>query len=153
MHRFLVLLVAVACDKDADHDSGHDHAGHSDICSSPGETFTAGMTHSGDADLFAFEITEANPTPPDKGDNVWTIRITDLDSLEPVTGATVLATPFMPDHGHTPTEYAVNETKTDGVYMTETIDLIMSGLWDITLTATTSDGTSDATTFSFCLEG
>ena len=140
-------------------DIGHDaHSGivhYSESCGEPGETYTAGMSHTGDLGAIEFVLVSSDPAPPDKGVNVFTIQVTDLSTGVAIDGATVPITPFMPEHGHgtNPENYETEPTGEAGSYQSVPIDLFMSGLWDLTFTVQSGDTVLDQTTFSFCLEG
>ena len=161
-----LVLVACATDPHKDHDHGdhehHDHGGDS-VCTEYDPSFIANETINGSAGHAQFTYTTNDPTPPEKGDNTMTLTLTDLDG-NAITDATMTVEPFMTDHGHgtTPATFALINNG-DGSYTSEAIDLFMSGVWDLTFTATfqaesTDTGTQDAETvdsavFSFCIEG
>ena len=161
-HCFPLLVLLVSCQgggtDTADnhhHDSGHSHQHHSASCGEPGETYTAGMSHTGDLGVVEFALVASDPAPPDKGVNVFTIQITDIETNSPIDGAVVPITPFMPEHGHgtNPEFYTTEATSDAGTYQSEPIDLFMSGLWTLTFSVESGDTVLDETTFSFCLEG
>ena len=149
-----LLLVVVGCAGDKAEETGHTHE-HSETCGEPGETYTAGMTKTGDEGVLSIVIAEADPAPPDKGDNVWILEISDASTGDGVDDATVTIRPYMPEHGHgtSPEYYDTTATGADGLYESATIDLFMGGLWDLTVGAELTDGTTGSATFTFCLEG
>ena len=156
-----MLVSLTACDGGDPADSGPDTdqadtdvVYYSESCGEPGETYTSGMSHSGDLSSLNFAL-YADPAPPDKGVNVFTVQITDAASDVGVDGATVLITPFMPEHGHgtNPADYGTAATGDAGSYESVPIDLFMSGLWELTFTVASGDAILDQTTYSFCLEG
>lgn len=94
-------------------------------------------------------LVNAEPAPPRKGQNTWTLRLLD-GSGEPVTGAELEATPFMPDHGHgAPLKPAVTE-QADGTYRIERMIFQMPGIWETTITTTRGELTDEAV-FTFCI--
>jgi hypothetical protein len=99
-----------------------------------------------------FVLVSSDPGPPIKGNNTWVVRV--LDSAnQPVAGATLTITPYMPDHGHG-TPIVVTPTETSpGTYTLSPVNLFMSGLWQVTIDASTAAGVSDSGVFSFCIEG
>lgn len=115
------------------------------------DSWSAGMSKPGSAGLYQFAIVAADPAPPDKGNNSWTLAVTDAGGA-PVTDATVIVTPFMPEHNHGTNPETVATTASDGQYLTEPFNLFMGGVWELTLSAAGSLG-SDAAVFSFCIEG
>ena len=103
--------------------------------------------------LISVTLISSNPGPPIKGNNDWSIRIAD-SAGNPVTGATIDVTPFMPDHGHgTPIKVGVTPMTSGGTYLLSPVNLFMAGLWQVTIRVTTADSKSDFVVFSFCIEG
>jgi hypothetical protein len=156
-----MLVSLSACDGEDLSDSGPLHEQkdtdvvyYSESCGEPGETYTAGMSHSGDLSVLDFAL-YGDPAPPDKGVNVFTVQVTDAASDVGVDGATVRITPFMPEHGHgtNPVDYGTAATGDAGSYESVPIDLFMSGLWELTFIVSSGDAVLDQTTYSFCLEG
>src|SRR5438128_2494840 len=89
-------LLACSSDDDAAATSGQSPANN---CTADNrkEAFSAGMSKP--AGTLKIQLAAAAPAPPAKGTNELTIEV--LDSAgNPVDGATVTVTPFMPDHGH-----------------------------------------------------
>lgn len=101
---------------------------------------------------FAVSLVEAKPAPPVKGDNFWTLRVTDAQGA-PIDGADVSIVPFMPDHGHgSALKSTVTSTGADGKYTVSRVYLPMAGFWEITVTVTRGATTEEAR-FGFCLDG
>lgn len=115
------------------------------------QKYVPGMKQQGDKGKFSVVLVAADPAPPARDDNKWTIDLLDASGA-PVSGATFVVKPYMPDHRHgssiTP---QIDPGKTGGEYAVSRLNLSMPGLWQITLTPTTSDGTTDAIVFSFCI--
>jgi len=122
-----------------------------------GETFTSGMSKSGDNGI-TFTIVSADPAPPARsGDsmyNTWTVDISNADG--PLAGAMVSLVPFMPDHNHgSGIPPIIAETATPGEYEMSRIDLFMPGIWENTIKAIPSGGSQadlDSVKFTFCIE-
>ncbi|MFT3776561.1 MAG: FixH family protein [Minicystis sp.] len=96
---------------------------------------------------------DAQPAPPAKGSNAWTIDLTD-DAGQPIEGATISLKPFMPDHGHGATVIpAVKPGSQAGRYVVDQIELFMPGVWQSTFTITPSGGAPDTVVFTFCVDG
>lgn len=94
-------------------------------------------------------LVDATPAPPYRGENTWTIGLTDAAGA-PIAGAAPFVTPFMPLHRHglVPPDYTGAETTT-GTYGVETFDLSMPGQWEFTVDA----GDGDSVMYVFCVEG
>ena len=143
----LPLLGASGCtDDDDDDDDG--------VCENEDRSvpYEAGMVVDGDDGLLSLRLDEASPTPPDLGDNDWTLTVLDADGL-PAAGCVLTAIPWMVDHGHGSNEPASEATDAAGAAFIEAIDLIMPGYWAIAVEAECDDGTTDRVQFDFCVEG
>ncbi|MCP4803816.1 MAG: FixH family protein [Proteobacteria bacterium] len=136
----MLLFLTLACTSgDYAHDSGE-----TETCGVPGETYSDGMEKDGATYTFALV---SDPSPPDKGDNIWTITVTEGGAA--AEGLAVEIEPFMSEHGHgtNPATFAATEGDA-GVYTGEPMDLFMGGIWDITVRAG-----DDEVSWQFCLEG
>ncbi len=146
----LFALSLFACIDGAD--SGHtSHHTHSETCGEPGDTYSAGMTHDCTDGACSVVLVSADPAPPDKGDNTWTLRVEDTTGAA-VTDASVQLVPFMQEHGHgtSPAEFAATA---DGEnYVSEPMNLFMGGLWEVTVQVE-ADGASHDAVFTFCVQG
>lgn len=113
------------------------------------DTYTAGITKTGQA--VKVSLFDADPAPPARDDNTWTIAVADLDG-NAIEGASITVSAFMPAHGH----YSVVPTAvTDqggGKYLLSPVNLPMPGLWEVTINVTPPGGTKDSVKFSFCVE-
>lgn len=111
------------------------------------DTFVIGIAKTGQQ--MTFTLPPATPAPPMRGDNAWTLELT--DAAGPVTGATIVATPFMPDHQHgTPIEVNVTPPPDAGQYELSPINMWMPALWETSIQAAAA-GTSDRVIFKFCI--
>jgi len=118
------------------------------------DTYSEGMSRLGDAGVLQFAIAAASPAPPDKGDNVWTIALTNPAGESLVSDETVILTPFMPEHGHGTNPATVTTTNNgDGTYTTSAFDLFMGGWWQLTVSASGGGVGADQALFAFCIEG
>ena len=63
------------------------------------DTYFANLERMGTSRLFKFVLVQADPAPPSRGINNWTLKILDTAG-KPVTDAAIEIKPFMPDHGH-----------------------------------------------------
>jgi len=146
--RYLSIIIAasIGCSDDTH------HAGDAEVncaAESRADTYVAGMEAAGAAGLTA-RLLAAEPAPPARFANVWSIEIVDA-SQQSVADATVTVTPWMPDHGHgTPIETVV--TNDAGTYTLNPVHLWMPGLWEIRIDAQAA-AVSDRMTFRFCIDG
>lgn len=146
----LTTLGLSACDK-AD-EGQDDHDDHADHCAAEtrDDDFAIGLSKSGA--LVQASFVSADPAPPIKGDNTWVIALADLQD-EPLTDASIVAIPMMPDHGHgTAVDAEVMALDVPGNYEITPINLFMTGYWEITLDVTTAVGEQDSVVFGFCVE-
>ena len=103
--RLLVCLsaVLVACGDDHDHE-GDDHADAGPISTidagpGPGDEYIAGMEKVSSEGHFRVALVESTPIPQDLTLYTWVLEVRDADG-QPLDGASVVAEPTMPDHGH-----------------------------------------------------
>lgn len=101
---------------------------------------------------FKVKLLAADPAPPVKFYNDWTVEITDLEG-NPVTESTAFEVkPFMPAHGHGATMAPV-VTAVDGEpgqFLISPVYMWMGGKWDIYFKAP-GENDSDAATLYACI--
>jgi hypothetical protein len=115
------------------------------------DIYTAGLSKP--AGALSVKLVEARPGPPIKGTNAMTIEVLDATG-QPVDGATVTVTPWMPDHAHGSAVKPVVSAAGGGKYTVEKIYLAMAGLWQIKVgVQPPSGGALQEATFQFCLDG
>jgi hypothetical protein len=153
MHlRALIVVLAVsltgACDGDDDADGSGGTT--SAPCDGAGETYSAGMSKPGSAGKLTFTLLDSKPAPPGVNDNVWTVAISD-GAGAPVVGASVLVKTWMPEHGHSSSAQAVVSEPEGGKYLLDPVNLMMPGLWEVTIEAKPTSGESDSALFAFCI--
>lgn len=144
-------LLLGACDGDEPMEDAGDDMMQMSLCEveDRADDFTIGLSKSGER--VDVEVAEAMPADPVRGDNTWTITITDGDGVA-AEGLTVDAKPWMPDHGH---GSAVEEDVTDlggGQYTLDPLNLFMAGYWEVTLEVTDADGNEDEVMIGVCVE-
>jgi hypothetical protein len=150
--RFLPVLALVACG--GGDDVVLDGLQPTDSGTAPdcdgAEPFVAGMTATTSGSGTTVALAAAAPTPPDVGDNAWTLEVSDASG--PVEGLVVTVTPWMPLHGHglSPADYAATD-QGGGTYAVAPFDLIMPGLWEFTVRL--GDDGADEAVFALCAEG
>ena len=144
----LLVALLVACGGDP-HDSTID-GGITCRTDPRGEAYSAGQIRPGKGGALHFVLVQSDPGPPLKGSNSWTVNVRTPSGL-PAAGATLKATPFMPDHGHGTSIVPQTTVVRDG-YTVSPLYLFMPGLWRITLEAKFGAITDSAEWF-FCIEG
>lgn len=154
----LSLLALFACTDDTttSMDTGHgSHGNHAETCGDEGDHYMAGMVASGTEGLVDLTLVDADPGPPEKGDNLLVLSLAWAADDSPVEGASVVLRPWMPEHGHgsSPETFAVTASTDPGAYETEPVNLFMGGLWELMFEVETLDGDTDSATFTFCVEG
>lgn len=118
-----------------------------------GDDYVQGLERLGKNGAIDFKLMSADPAPPARPDNIWVIQINAMTGGmvgAPVTGASIVVTPFMPDHQHGTAIKAQVEAMPDaGQYKLSPINLWMPGYWETTLTV--SGSVSDSVVYKFCI--
>lgn len=146
----VVGLGAAACGSE---DASLDVGGELDLSCPGAIDFVPGIELRTSRTRSVVAISDAVPSPPDRGDNTWKIAVFDA-SGEPMIDASLAVRPWMPLHGHgtTPSVFeAVSPTA--GEYEVDVFDLFMPGLWEFTVDIAAEDGEPDEAVFLFCVEG
>jgi hypothetical protein len=117
-------------------------------------TFTAGMTVDSELGHYTAELVDALPAPPDTGENVWTLRVQD-ESRAAVPADGLVVRPYMPEHGHgtNPATWDLTDSGDGDTLTLDGMDLIMPGVWRITIEIPADTGQEDEIRFWFCVEG
>lgn len=151
----LTALLALGCGRHAANaaNADGDGSGGSDggnECSGDFDVYAAGMQRQAVPGAITVELVDALPAPPAvRTDNTWWLKLTDSEG-EPLLGAQLLVTPFMPAHQHGSAEVVVEESG-DGGYKLSPLELFMPGVWEIPMSITPTDGETSETTFRFCI--
>ena len=156
----LMLCLSVLCLACGD---DHDHEGHHHHHSGPGPAVDAGSGLQGDEYIAGMEkvstdghfrvaLIESTPIPQDLTLYTWVLEVRDADG-QPIDGASVVAEPTMPDHGHGTFPITTPGVAADGVgrFTLTDMDLFMAGVWQIELRITVGD-VSDTAFFHFVLD-
>jgi len=97
-------------------------------------------------------LNSGTPAPPSRGDNSWTIRVTDAAGM-PLSDRHFTVSPFMPDHGHGTAIKPIIVSRADGIYEVTRINFFMGGLWRVTIADVEATDPADAVEFVFCVAG
>jgi YtkA-like len=148
----LVLLVAAACGG-GDSASGQPDAGNLITCQNDPRvaSYAPGLTVTSTSGAKKFVLVEAQPAPPARGTDTWTLRITD-GAGTPLVALPVSVLPFMPDHGHGSSVGATVTAHSDGTYTAAPLYFFMPGVWRVTF-ASPPDQQADVAEFFFCIPG
>ena len=147
----LTALMVAACSGDDDESSSGAPPASGCAADTRKDVYTAGLSKS--AGSLSVKLLESRPGPPIKGTNAMTIEILDPGG-QPVDGATVTVTPWMPDHAHGSAVKPVVTPVGGGKYDVEKVYLAMAGLWQIKVSVEPPGGGAlQEAVFQFCLDG
>jgi YtkA-like len=113
-------------------------------------TYASGLSVTSTSGTRKYVLLSANPAPPARGTDTWSIKITDAGgTAQP--GLTVGVLPFMPDHGHGTSVNASVTANQDGTYTVAPLYFFMPGVWRITFWIGSNQ--ADVGEFFFCVPG
>lgn len=148
----LLGLAAVGCGSTSDGDGPATQAGCAE--DSRVEAYEVGTEKLGDEELVLFRMGTLDPEPVDVGDNGWNLSLEAAGTGEPLTGCSLSATPWMPDHNHGSNNPTATEGAEAGDYEFTDIAFIMAGYWEVTLAVDCPDiEATDTLMVNFCIEG
>jgi hypothetical protein len=117
------------------------------------EAFAAGLSGSSADGSLKMSFVSASPAPPEKGENNWTLKVTD-GSGAPVTGASFTVKPWMPEHLHGSSIVPqMTPASQPGVYDVGILEFFMPGIWQTTITLVEDAGPPEDVVFTFCVPG
>ncbi|HSN96794.1 MAG TPA: FixH family protein [Candidatus Nanopelagicales bacterium] len=153
-----LCVTAVGCEGDDGHDGEHTHdtTTATGVCAGEtrGDVYSPGMQVDGAA--FHVRLASADPAPPQKGLNAWTLEVVDAAGavLPGADITSITVKPFMTDHNHpSPDDPTIMTTGTTATYQVDGVNLSMAGYWEITVTVTPASGDAETFLFAFCVEG
>lgn len=116
------------------------------------DAFRLGMEKSTDSGQFIVRLVDAQPAPPDEGENVWTLEIENQEGALQSSLAGSL-TPWMPEHGHgtNPASYDLVLQDDDTTYKVGPFTLTMPGIWELRIHFSAPQ--EDNVVFTFRAEG
>ena len=129
-------------------------AGPSDSClnSAGVDAWSNGLARTSSSGKLKVTLESGDPTPPARGNNSWTVTLTDGDG-NAIPNAQPVAVPYMPLHGHG-SSVTPDMTSTGGPdYTVAPLYFFMPGIWQVTLSATPDAGPADRVQFEFCISG
>ena len=94
----MVAFTAAGCDHDHDGNGPDTEVGCAE--DTRVEPYVVGSEKTGAQGLVLFRMGSLNPDPVDVGDNGWGLSLEEVATGNPLSGCTLEATPFMPDHNH-----------------------------------------------------
>lgn len=115
------------------------------------QSYSSGLTITGKHGVFVVELVGAQPGPPLRGTNTWTVRVHDAKG-NAVPSAALAVKLIMPDHGHGSTVAPTIAAQPDGTIKIDSLYFFMPGLWQVTLDVT-AGADADSVVFSFCVAG
>jgi hypothetical protein len=144
----LAALTLLACSNhQGDHGPDSSHDGE---CNGDFDAYQPGMSKQAEPGELMVQLLESEPAPPQvRKDNTWWLRVSDANG-EPIRGAELLVTPYMPKHQHGSAEVVIEELD-DGEYKLSPVELIMPGVWEIPVSVTPPESEPSEMTFRFCI--
>jgi len=119
------------------------------------DTFVVGLEHQGVGGMLDFKLMSIDPAPAQRGDNTWIVQVNAMASGvvgNPIDGATISVSPYMPAHMHfSPITADITPMADPGQYQLKPVNLWMPGVWETTISAT-SGSVSDRAVYKFCIE-
>ena len=149
----LMTAAGAACSGDDEDGGDTQNPPPATGCAADGrkDVYTAGLSKP--AGSFSVKLVESRPGPPIKGTNAMTLEVLDA-SGQPLDGATITVTPWMPDHAHGSAVKPEVTPLGGGKYDVEKVYLAMAGLWQIKIAVQPPGATTlEETMFQFCLDG
>jgi hypothetical protein len=129
-------------------------AGDSDSCLNRTgvDAWSNGLARASPSGNVKVTLVSGEPSPPARGTNTWTVTMTD-GAGNAISGATPVAVPFMPEHGHG-SSVTPDMTSMGGPdYSVTPLYFFMPGIWQVTLSASPDAGPDDQVKFEFCISG
>jgi len=143
----ITLSSFAAC---SDHQHGDDDETYNCDRETRDDEFVLGIEKAGTAGQLMFEIVNATPSPPMRGDNTWEVQVTAMAGGAALTGGQLQIEGNMPDHQHGPPYPAIATEMGNGMYEISPINMWMPGLWETTIRAS-AGATTDSAVFKFCI--
>jgi hypothetical protein len=155
MRRALLVLPFVAACHTSMSNVDADNGTYNCAAETRADVWQIPLVKLGEQNALQFQLVDAMPAPPIRGDNTWTLQINQMAGGvvgSPMTGASLIATPYMPDHMHgTPKVVNIAAMPIAGQYQLSPVNMWMPGLWQTTINASSTGGPADTVVFSICI--
>lgn len=150
----VIVIALLACGNGGTSGAGGGGSAHSICAADPRvEVYAAGLSGAAKDGAMKVTFVAAEPTPPQKGGNTWTIHLTDGNG-KAIDGAMIALKPYMPDHMHGSAITPKIMPMGSGDYHVELLEFFMPGVWQSTFTITPpGGGAADTVVFTFCVDG
>jgi hypothetical protein len=137
----------------ADAGLGDDAADASACASYSGavDSYSANLPKAGTSGQIQFVLMNAQPAPPAKGNNTWTLKLLDASGA-PIPNATLAIKTWMPMMRHGSSIAPRQAANADDTYSISNLYLTMAGIWQVTFTAQ-SGSMKDTAMYTFCVGG
>jgi len=149
--QILVLMLA-GCGADDDQPGADGGTAVNCQTDTRGDTYVANLAKTSFSGKVRATLMSSEPGPPARGNNTWKIQIA-TEGGDPISGAPITVTPFMPDHGHGTSVIPTITPGENGTYDVVPVNLFMPGVWRITISKITNAGPGDDVVFFFCIMG
>lgn len=111
-----------------------------------------GETTTGEDGVFSIELIDADPMPPEKFENDWTVKIFDTDGDPTADASVVEAGAYAPPLGIAPINPpTITELKDPASFRVEGLNLWLASLWEIRFHVEDSSGRQDLVSFDVCI--
>ncbi|MFN3197054.1 MAG: hypothetical protein ACE366_01380 [Bradymonadia bacterium] len=119
-----------------------------------GDHITAGLQLEGNKGLVALTLNETLFEPPLRGDNVWTLSLTEAATGSALSECMIEFDPRMPAHGnHGTSKPTLVEEMGGGAYQIKDLYLFMRGLWVVHTYIECGEAISDQIDIEVWIEG
>lgn len=147
------LAACAGCGNDtAFEDSGTLDAAGVSLCRDDLAPFQVGLQATGEQGLVVATIEAAQPDPPKKYENDWSVKLTGPDGRPLPALELYEVQPFMPAHGHDGTfTPIITAGQPAGVYQIDRINMPMKDLWEVRLFVHVDDDHDDRIVFEVCI--
>jgi hypothetical protein len=151
--RVAIALLATLCACSSSTPGTEPQPGPCAKSTTPSDTYSAGIVKAGAGGKVRVKLVDALPAPPTRGNNKWSVQLLDPSDKPLATAKITQVKPFMPEHSHgTSTVPVIGAVDASGSATIDKIDLVMPGVWEITITVDVQ-GASDPAKFAFCIDG
>jgi hypothetical protein len=115
------------------------------------DSYGADLSKAGSAGQIQFVLMNAQPAPPAKGNNTWTLKLLGATGT-PIQNVTISIKTWMPMMRHGSSIAPRQAANADDTYSISNLYLTMDGIWQVTFTAQ-SGSMKDTAMYTFCVGG